>query len=45
MGLVIQSIRPNHFSKELLKFIFYEIRFHKYKNNQNIKLGTRGLKM
>ena len=34
MGLVIQSVRPNHFSKELLKFIFYEIRFHKiYMNN------------
>ena len=34
IGLVIQSVRPNHFSKELLKFIFYEIRFHKiYMNN------------
>ena len=34
MGLVIQSVRPNHFSKELLKFIFYEIRLHKiYMNN------------
>ena len=34
MGLVIQSVRPNYFSKELLKFIFYEIRFHKiYMNN------------
>ena len=34
MSLVIQSIRPNHFNKELLKFIFYEIRFHKiYMNN------------
>ena len=33
-GLVIQSVRPNHFNKELLKFIFYEIRFHKiYMNN------------
>ena len=30
MGFVIQSVRPNHFSKELLKFIFYEIGFHKY---------------
>ena len=30
MGLVIQNVRPNHFSKNLLKFIFYEIRFHKY---------------
>ena len=29
MGLVIQSVRLNHFSKELLQFIFYEIRFHK----------------
>ena len=36
MGLVIQSVRPNHFNKELLKFIFYEIRFHKiYINNVN----------
>ena len=36
MDLVIQSVRPNHFNKELLKFIFYEIRFHKiYINNLN----------
>ena len=28
MGLIIQSVRSNYFSKELLKFIFYEIRFH-----------------
>ena len=28
MDLVIQSVRPNHFSKELLKFLFYEIGFH-----------------
>ena len=35
MSLVIQSLRPNHFSKELLKFMFYEIGFHKniYVNN------------
>ena len=34
MGLIIQSVKPNHFSKKLLKFIFYEIRFHKiYMNN------------
>ena len=34
MSLVIQSVRPNHFNKELLKFIFYETRFHKiYMNN------------
>ena len=34
MSLVIQSVKPNHFSKELLKFIFYEIGFHKiYMNN------------
>ena len=34
MSLVIQSVRPNYFSKELLKFIFYETRFHKiYMNN------------
>ena len=23
MSLVIQSVRPNHFSRELLKFIFF----------------------
>ena len=39
MSLVIQSVRPNHFSKELLKFIFYEIRFHKIYMN---KSGTQG---
>ena len=34
MELVIQSVRPNQFSKELPKFIFFEIRFHKkYMNN------------
>ena len=34
IGLAIQSVRPNHFSKELLKFIFNEIRFYKiYINN------------
>ena len=34
MGLVIQSVRPNHLGKELLKSMFYEIRFHKiYMNN------------
>ena len=26
---IIQNVRPNHFSKELLKFIFNTIRFHK----------------
>ena len=36
MSLVIQSVRPNHFSKELLKFMSYEIGFHKiYMNNLN----------
>ena len=30
MSLIIQNVTPNHFSKELLKFIFYEIWFHKY---------------
>ena len=25
MGLVIQSVRPNHFSKELLKYIFMKL--------------------
>ena len=27
MGLVIQSVGPNHFSKELLKYIFMELDF------------------
>ena len=27
MGLVIQSARPNHFSKELLKYIFMKLDF------------------
>ena len=27
MGLVIQSVRPNHFSKELLKYIFMKLDF------------------
>ena len=27
MGLVIQSIRPKHFSKELLKYIFMKSDF------------------
>ena len=36
MGLVIQSVRPNHFSKELLKVYIYEIGFHKYMMN-NLK--------
>ena len=35
MGLVIQRVRPNHFSKKLLKYI-YEIGFHKYMMN-NLK--------
>ena len=30
MGLVIQSVRPNNFSKELLKFIYYDLAFQKY---------------
>ena len=29
MGFVIQSVRPNHFSKELLKFIFMKLDFIK----------------
>ena len=34
MSLVIQTVRPNYFSKDLLKFVFYEIRFQKiYMNN------------
>ena len=39
MGLVIQSVRPNHFSKELFIYIYiyiYEIGFHKYMMN-NLK--------
>ena len=27
MGLIIQSIRPNYFSKELLKYIFIKLDF------------------
>ena len=27
MGLVIQSVRPNHLSKELLKYIFMKLDF------------------
>ena len=27
MGLVIQSVRLNHFSKELLKYIFMKLDF------------------
>ena len=27
MGLVIQSVGPNHFSKELLKYIFMTLDF------------------
>ena len=27
MGLVIQRVEPNHFSKELLKYIFMELDF------------------
>ena len=34
MNSVIYSVKPKHFSKKLLEFIFYEIRFHKiYMNN------------
>ena len=42
----IQSVGIDLFIKNLLKFIFNEIRFHKYKNNEKIiiKLGTEGAK-
>ena len=33
MDFVIQSVRRNHFIKEWLKFIFYEIWFYRYINN------------
>ena len=36
MGLVIQSVRPNYFSKKLLKYIFMKLDFHKYMMN-NLK--------
>ena len=41
MGLVIQNVRPNYFSKELLKYgvtkvYIYEIGFQKYMMN-NLK--------
>ena len=46
MSLIIQSVKPNHFSKKLLKFIFYEIRFHKiYMNNLKDKSGYSRIKM
>ena len=48
MGSVIQRVRPKHFSKKLLKYIFmksyiYEIGFHKYMVN-NLKGLNRVLK-
>ena len=46
MGLIIQSVKPNHFSKKLLKFIFYEIGFHKiYMNNLKDKTRYSMIKM
>ena len=33
MGLVIQRVRPNHFSKKFTKEYIYEIGFHKYMMN------------
>ena len=43
MGLVIQRVRSNHFSKKLLKVYIYEIGFHKYMVN-NLKGLNRILK-
>ena len=40
MGLVIQNVRPSHFSKELLKYIFMKLDFIKYMMN-NLKDYTR----
>ena len=34
MSLIIQTVRPNYFRIDLLKFVFYEISFQKiYTNN------------
>ena len=45
MGLVIQSVRPNHFSKELLKYIFMKLDFiNIWWITWRVKPGTQGLR-
>ena len=45
MGLVIQSVKPNHFSKKLLMYIFMKLDFiNIWWITKKIKLGTQGLK-
>ena len=45
MGSVIQRVRPNHFSKELLKYIFMKLDFiNIWWITLRIKPGTQGLR-
>ena len=45
MGLIIQSVGSNHFSKELLKYIFMKLDFiNIWWITQRIKPGTQGLR-
>ena len=45
MGLVIQRVRPNHFGKKLLKYIFMKLDFiNIWWITLRIKLGTQGLR-
>ena len=45
MGLVIQNVRPNYFSKELLKNIFMKLDFiNIWWITWRIKPGTQGLR-
>ena len=45
MSLVIQSVRPNHFNKELLKYIFMKLDFiNIWWITQRINTGTQGLR-
>ncbi len=43
--MIILSFELEHFSKDLLKLnVLNEIWFQEYKNNQEIKSGTQGLR-
>jgi hypothetical protein len=43
--LIIRNLWPEYLSKELSRLnIINEIWFQKYKNNQEIKSGTQGLR-
>ena len=45
MGLVIQSVKPNHFSKKLLMYIFMKLDFiNIWWITWRIKPGTQGLR-